>query len=70
MKNRLRLKTSIDTFSWLILQVCAFRGHDEIRGSKNQCNFCQLIEIVAYYNDVVAKIVLDISPFSAKNTPH
>lgn len=28
-KNRLRLKSSIDSIRWLTFQACAFRGHDE-----------------------------------------
>ncbi|XP_047314353.1 zinc finger MYM-type protein 1-like [Impatiens glandulifera] len=34
-KNRLRLKTTIESIRWLSLQACAFRGHDESSSSKN-----------------------------------
>nr|KAJ0220137.1 hypothetical protein LSAT_V11C200095880 [Lactuca sativa] len=35
LKNRLRLKASIDTVCWLTFQACALRGHDETPNSKN-----------------------------------
>ncbi|XP_058757218.1 uncharacterized protein LOC131630469 [Vicia villosa] len=34
-KNRLRLKTSIDSVRWLTFQACAFRGHDEKNAPSN-----------------------------------
>ena len=51
MKNRLRLKTSIDTIRFLSLQACAFRGHDESTESRNQANFLEMIKLIASYND-------------------
>ncbi|XP_004488955.2 uncharacterized protein [Cicer arietinum] len=70
LKNRIRLKTSIDTVRWLTLQACAFRGHDETSGSRNQGNFLQLIKLLATYNDEVAKVVLENAPYNSKYTSH
>jgi len=39
MKNRLRLKISIDMVRFLSLQACDFTGHDERTKSRNQGNF-------------------------------
>jgi len=68
MKNRLRLKTSIDTVRFLSLQACAFRGHDESTESRNQGNFLEMIKLIASYNDEVAKVVLENAPFNSKYT--
>ncbi|KAL4579327.1 hypothetical protein LXL04_015469 [Taraxacum kok-saghyz] len=38
LKNRRRLKASIDRVRWLTFQDCAFRGHDETTNSKNRGN--------------------------------
>jgi len=38
-KNRLRLKTSIDTIRWLAFQAYVFRGHEETTESSNRGNF-------------------------------
>ncbi|XP_073219458.1 uncharacterized protein [Cicer arietinum] len=70
LKNQIRLKTSIDTVRWLTLQACAFRGHDETSGSRNQGNFLQLIKLLATYNDEVAKVVLENAPYNSKYTSH
>ncbi|XP_058755986.1 uncharacterized protein LOC131629208 [Vicia villosa] len=69
-KNRLRLKTSIDSVRWLTFQSCAFRGHDESKESLNQGNFLQLIKLLACYNDEVAKVVLENAPSNSKYTSH
>ncbi|XP_058783208.1 uncharacterized protein LOC131657874 [Vicia villosa] len=53
MKNRLRLKTSIDTVRWLTFQACAFRGHDESTTSLNQGN-CK------YTSHLIQKEILHI----------
>jgi hypothetical protein len=50
-KNRLRLKTLIDSVQWLAFQACAFKGHDESSNSKNQGNFFELVKPLATYND-------------------
>ncbi|XP_058734484.1 uncharacterized protein LOC131606207 [Vicia villosa] len=70
MKNRLRLKTSIDTVHWLTFQACAFRGRDESKESLNQGNFLQLVKLLACYNDEVAKVVLENAPSNSKYTSH
>ena len=66
-KNQLRLKTTIDVVRWLTYQACALRGHDESSTSKNQGNFRELLKLLAYYNDDVAK-VLENAPFNCKYT--
>jgi hypothetical protein len=68
MNNWLRLKTSIDSVQLLAFQACAFRGHDESSGSKNQGNFLELVKLLASYNDNVARIVLENAPKNAKYT--
>jgi hypothetical protein len=68
MNNWLRLKTSIDSVQLLAFQACAFRGHDESFGSKNQGNFLELVKLLASYNDNVARIVLENAPKNAKYT--
>nr|KYP45771.1 hypothetical protein KK1_032698 [Cajanus cajan] len=70
MKNRLCLKTSIDTVRYLSLQACAFRGHDETSESRNQGNFLEMIKIIASYNDEVAKVVLENAPYNSKYTSY
>nr|KAJ0224737.1 hypothetical protein LSAT_V11C100004550 [Lactuca sativa] len=54
LKNRLRVKASIDTARWLTFQVCALRGHDESPNFQNCGNFLQLLKLLASYNDEVA----------------
>ncbi|KAF8396080.1 hypothetical protein HHK36_017692 [Tetracentron sinense] len=68
VKNRLRLKTSIDTIRWLTFQACAFRGHDERPESKNRGNFLEMIKILASYNERVSEVVLENAPGNAKYT--
>jgi hypothetical protein len=46
-KNRLWLKTSIDSVQWLAFQACAFRDHDESSNSNNQGNFIELVKLLA-----------------------
>nr|KYP65562.1 Zinc finger MYM-type protein 1 [Cajanus cajan] len=70
MKNRLRLKTSIDMVRYLSLQACALRGHDETSESRNQGNFLEMIKLIASYNDEVAKVVLENAPYNSKYTSH
>ncbi|CAK8544459.1 unnamed protein product [Lathyrus sativus] len=70
MKNRLRLKTSIDIVCWLTFQACVFRGHDESKKLLNQDNFFELIKLLVGYNDEVAKVVLENSPSNSKYTSH
>jgi hypothetical protein len=54
IKNRLRLKTSIDTAKWLALQACSFRGNKEGPSSNNQGNFLEMVKILSSYNENVA----------------
>jgi hypothetical protein len=70
MKNRLRLKASIDVVRWLTLQACAFRGHDEKDMSNNQGNFLELLKLLASYNDEVAQVVLNNARKNGKYTCH
>jgi len=58
-KNRLWLKTSIDTIRWLTFQACAFRDHDETLKSTNRGNFLKMIKLLASYNDKVAQEAKD-----------
>ncbi|XP_023735201.2 uncharacterized protein LOC111883070 [Lactuca sativa] len=68
LKNRLRLKVSIDTVRWLTFQACALRGHDETLDSKNHGNFLQLLKLLASYNDEVANVILEKAPYNSKYT--
>ncbi|KAI3495367.1 hypothetical protein L1887_37696 [Cichorium endivia] len=68
LKNRKRLKASIDIVRWLTFQACAFRGHDETTNSKNRGNFLELLKLLATYNDEVANIVLENAPYNSKYT--
>ncbi|PNX79290.1 repressor of the inhibitor of the protein kinase-like protein [Trifolium pratense] len=68
IKNRLRLKASIDAVRWLTFQACAFRGHDESSKSRNQGNFLELLKLLASYNVEVAKVILKNAPKHAKYT--
>ncbi|XP_021770498.1 zinc finger MYM-type protein 1-like [Chenopodium quinoa] len=68
VKNRLRLKTSIDAVKWLTFQACAFRGHDERSSSINQGNFLEMLKLLASYNKDVDSVILDNAPKNAKYT--
>ncbi|KAF8394755.1 hypothetical protein HHK36_020972 [Tetracentron sinense] len=68
VKNRLRLKTSIDSIRWLAFQACAFRGHDERPKSKNRGNFLEMIKILASYNKSVDEVVLENAIGNVKYT--
>jgi 3-oxoacyl-[acyl-carrier-protein] synthase III len=70
LRNRLRLKTSIDCVRYLASQGCAFRGHDEGHNSKNRGNFLELIKLVSTYNKDVADVVLKNALGNAKYTSH
>ncbi|XP_076911265.1 uncharacterized protein LOC143569178 [Bidens hawaiensis] len=39
LKNRIRLKASVDTLRWLTFQACGFRGHDGTFNSKNKFKY-------------------------------
>jgi hypothetical protein len=66
--NQLRLKASVDSVQWLVLQGCAFRGHDESLDSINQGNFVELVKLVSTYDHRVAGVVLENAPRNAKYT--
>ncbi|BFG42427.1 hypothetical protein CerSpe_287010 [Prunus speciosa] len=68
LKNRLRLKTTIECVRWLTYQACAFRGHDESLDSKNRGNFIEMVKHTAKFNDEVAGVVLENAPGNAKYT--
>ncbi|KAK9053851.1 hypothetical protein SSX86_024926 [Deinandra increscens subsp. villosa] len=68
MKNRLRLKTTIDVIRWLTFQACALRGHDESSTSKNRGNFLEMLQLLASYNDEVANVILGNAPYNSKYT--
>ncbi|KAL6615283.1 hypothetical protein ACP70R_037553 [Stipagrostis hirtigluma subsp. patula] len=57
IKNRLRLKTSIDAAKWLAFQSCPFRGNDEGPNSMNQGNFLEMMKLPASYNAKVKAVV-------------
>ena len=69
-KNRLRLKTSIDTIYWLAFQACAFRDHKETPESSNRGNFLEMIKLLASYNNKVAQVVLENALYNTKYTSH
>ncbi|KAL7141989.1 hypothetical protein ABFS83_08G091900 [Erythranthe nasuta] len=68
LKNRLRLKTSIDCVQWLAYQLCPFRGHDEGPKSTNPGNFIEMVKLLASYNEKVSETVLEKAPPNAKYT--
>ena len=68
IKNRLRLKTSIDDAKWLAFQACPFRGNDKGPNSKNQGNFQEMVKLLASYNEKVNVGVLGNAPGNAKYT--
>ncbi|KAI9174479.1 hypothetical protein LWI28_017922 [Acer negundo] len=68
LKNRLQLKTSLETVKWLAMQECAFRGHDESINSTDRGNFIEMIKLQAKINQEIARIVLENSPQNAKYT--
>ncbi|XP_071709039.1 uncharacterized protein [Rutidosis leptorrhynchoides] len=68
LKNRIRLKASVNVIRWLTFQACAFRGNDETVDSKNRDNFIELLKLLASYNDEVAKAVLKNTPFNSRYT--
>lgn len=65
LKNRLRLKTTIESVRYLAYQGCAFRGHDESVDSRNRGNCVELIKHTAKFSPEVAKVVLENAPKNA-----
>ncbi|XP_071687213.1 uncharacterized protein [Rutidosis leptorrhynchoides] len=68
LKNRIRLKASVNVTRWLTFQAYAFRGNDETAESNNRGNFIELLKLLASYNDDVAKVVLENAPYNSKFT--
>ncbi|XP_042415041.1 zinc finger MYM-type protein 1-like [Zingiber officinale] len=68
LSNRLRLKTSIESMKWLVMQGCAFRGHDESIHSTNRRNFIELVKLQARVNEEIVSVVLENAPQNAKYT--
>ncbi|XP_050386958.1 uncharacterized protein LOC126803220 [Argentina anserina] len=68
LKNRLRLKTTIESVRYLAYQGCAFRAQDESLGSKNRGNCVELIKHTAKFSPEVAKVVLENAPKNATYT--
>ena len=67
-KNRLRLRTTIESVRWLSLQACAFRGHDESLDSNNPGNLIAMIKLMGKLNVDIDDVVLDKAPKNAKYT--
>ena len=65
-KNRLRLRTTIESIRWLVPQACPLRGHDESESSKNRGNFIQLIKLIGKLRVDIDDVVLDKAPKNAK----
>ena len=65
-KNRLRLRTTIESIRWLVPQACPLRGHDESESSKNRGNFIQLIKLMGKLKVDIDDVVLDKAPKNAK----
>ncbi|XP_012840864.1 PREDICTED: zinc finger MYM-type protein 1-like [Erythranthe guttata] len=59
LKNRLRVKTSIDCVRWLAYQSCPFGGHEEGPKSTNPGNFIEMVKLLASYNKKVSETVLE-----------
>jgi hypothetical protein len=70
LNNRLQLRASIESIRYLAYQGCVFKGHDEGLDSKNCGNFLELIKVVSYFNEDVAKVVLENASQNAKYTSH
>ncbi|XP_074580896.1 uncharacterized protein LOC141837381 [Curcuma longa] len=68
VKNRLRLKVSIEVAKLCAFQGIAFRGHDESIDSYNRGNFLEIIKHTAAFNDDVASVVLENAPQNATYT--
>ncbi|XP_074570239.1 uncharacterized protein LOC141826831 [Curcuma longa] len=68
VKNRLRLKVSIEVAKLCAFQGIAFRGHDESIDSYNRGNFLEIIKHTTAFNDDVASVVLENAPQNATYT--
>ncbi|XP_057502711.1 uncharacterized protein LOC130786427 [Actinidia eriantha] len=67
-KNRLCLRTTIESVRWLSLQACALRGHDESLDSNNPGNLIAMIKLMGKLNVDIDDVVLEKAPKNAKYT--
>ncbi|KAI3872538.1 hypothetical protein MKX03_012237 [Papaver bracteatum] len=67
-KNRLRIKTSIETVRVLGIHALPFRGNDESLKSNNRGKFVGLMKYAAILNDNIAEVVLQNAPGNAMYT--
>ncbi|XP_026428166.1 zinc finger MYM-type protein 1-like [Papaver somniferum] len=67
-RHRLRLKKTIDCLRWISCQQCAFRGHNESKGSRNRGNFIELIKYSTSLNKDVNAVVLENAAGNATYT--
>ena len=68
LKNRMRVKATIETIQVLALQGLGFRGHDESSTSLNQSNLIELLKFKGRGNDTFESIILKNAPQNAKFT--
>ncbi|XP_028118155.1 zinc finger MYM-type protein 1-like [Camellia sinensis] len=68
LKNRMRVKATIETIQVFALQGLGFRGHDESSTSLNQGNLIELLKFKARGNDALESIILKNAPQNAKYT--
>ncbi|XP_028066370.1 zinc finger MYM-type protein 1-like [Camellia sinensis] len=68
LKNRMRVKATIETIQVLAPRGLGFRGHDESLTSLNQGNLIELLKFKARGNDALESIILKNAPQNAKYT--
>ncbi|XP_059670803.1 uncharacterized protein LOC132316325 [Cornus florida] len=66
LKNRMRLKATIETVRFLALQGIGFRGHVESSSSLNRGNFIEALKYKAKGNDEISSVILDNVPQNAQ----
>jgi len=66
-ENREIVKEIIKTLIFLSRQNMAFRGHNESKSSKNQCNFLELIKLLSTNNPLLSSHLLKIGNLKCKN---
>ncbi|XP_059625291.1 uncharacterized protein LOC132268467 [Cornus florida] len=66
LKNRMRLKATIEIVCLLTLQGIGFRGHDESSSSLNRGNFIEVLKCEAEGNDELSSVILDNAPQNAQ----
>ena len=70
VNNRLQLKVSIDVVRVLALQGIAFRGRDESSTSVNRGNFLEILDVIASYDEKVAKVSKNSNKKKMRLTHH